>query len=78
MLSVSIPRLGPFHARGPSHFLLASPLPNLRAGLAPDFLMCRGGKPVVEGARDKLSMFCQVGNRLRKARRGLLWGASLS
>lgn len=30
------------------------------AGLAPDFLMCRGGKPVVEGARDKLSMFCQV------------------
>eukprot|EP00903_Cladosiphon_okamuranus_P006608 g6455.t1 len=29
-------------------------------GLAPDFLMCRGGKPVVEGARDKLSMFCQV------------------
>lgn len=22
--------------------------------------MCRGGKPVVEGARDKLSMFCQV------------------
>lgn len=22
--------------------------------------MCRGGKPVVDGARDKLSMFCQV------------------
>lgn len=26
--------------------------------------MCRGGKPVVEGARDKLSMFCQVNTKL--------------
>lgn len=41
------------------HVINSFPFP-LRIGLAPDFLMCRGGKPVVEGARDKLSMFCQV------------------
>ncbi|CAM9714690.1 unnamed protein product, partial [Laminaria digitata] len=29
-------------------------------GLAPDFIMCRGNRPIVDGARDKLSMFCQV------------------
>lgn len=33
---------------------------NFRTGLAPDFLMCRGRRPIVPGAREKLAMFCQV------------------
>ncbi|CAM9715714.1 unnamed protein product, partial [Chrysoparadoxa australica] len=29
-------------------------------GLAPDFLMCRGGLPLEDSVRSKLAMFCQV------------------